>query len=382
VKSLRRLAMMAVAAAAALLAPLTAGAATSPSTWTVMPAQPDATADFLNGVACPSVSFCLATGASGPIPLTFEWNGSTWSLTQSSIGEPDETELSAVSCASPSFCVAVGSNFLGFSHGTQAAAWVWNGTNWSEMTASSPSMWNHLDAVKCLSPADCEAVGDQSAHMGYGFHVLAEAWNGSTWRAQPVRGPNGPVTGTLNAVACASGSSCEAVGQHREHSHQVGLAARWNGTGWSAQKLPAVTGLVDMSGVSCYRAGCTAVGRVLTATGHESTLAEAWNGSRWSLQSPIGSGDVAGATDTTWNALHCGSATNCTVAGSWRDAANNTFTLAETWNGSRWAKDTTPSPSSGGTTATSLNAMSCTPGTRVCTAIGYGGSNVVFGIRN
>jgi hypothetical protein len=67
------------------------------------------------------------------------------------------------------------------------------------------------------------------------------------------------------------------------------------------------------------------------------------------------------------------------VIGSWRDPANHD-TLAETWNGSTWANDTTPSPGPG---ADQLSALSCTPGTQVCTAVGLGGGNgLVFAERN
>ncbi len=376
----KKLAMPAAVICTAVLTPLTASAATS--TWTVMPTTQQALDVSLNGVACPSVSFCLAIGANGPQPLVFDWNGSTWAF-QTTLGQPDESEINAISCASATYCVAAGFNFLGPSAGSQATVWVWNGGSWSGSASNSPSKWNHLDAVKCLSTSDCEVVGDQSAYQ-HEHHPLAEVWNGSTLTAQPVQGPHGPAAGTLDAVACTSASSCEAVGQRLQNGSAVGLAARWNGTTWLTQKLPTVTGGTSLNGISCYRTGCTAVGTVDT-TGGDSTLAEAWNGSRWALQSPIGSGNVTGATGigTIWNAVHCQNAANCTVIGWWGDAADNAFTLAETWNGSKWAKDTTPSPGSGGSAEDELTALSHTPGTSVLTAVGTGGvSDPVFAERN
>jgi hypothetical protein len=378
VNLLKRLAVVAAVVCIALLTPLSAGAATS--VWTVMPTLQDVTNVTLSGVACPSVSFCLAVGANGPQPLVFEWNGSTWAFS-TTLGQPDESEVNAISCASTTYCVAAGDDFLGRSAGSQAVVWVWKGGSWSGTASSSPSKWNHLYAVKCLSTSDCEVAGNQSAHYGYGYHPLAEVWNGSTLSAQPVQGPHGSVSGTLDAVACASAARCEAVGQHPQNQSQVGLAVRWNGTTWSKQKLPTVTGRTSLNGVSCYRTGCTAVGTVFTTS--DSTLAEAWNGSRWALQSPIGSGNVKGATDTIWNAIHCRNAANCTVIGTWRDSASNNFTLAETWNSSTWAKDTTPSPTSGSPTDDRLSALSHTPGTSVLTAVGFGGANdAVFAERN
>jgi hypothetical protein len=372
VSSFGRLALMVAAVGTVLLAPVTTASAAT-FTWTVMPAQQDATADYLSAVSCPSASFCMALGVQGPIPLAFAWNGSTWSLPPNTPGEPDESYVNGISCVSASFCMAVGYNFLGSSSGDKAAAWTWNGSRWSEITASSPSKWDWLYAVKCLSASACEAVGDQSASSSSGAHWLAEAWDGSTWSTQPV---TGTVTGTPNAVACASAARCEAVGD--------GLAVGWNGTTWSGQKLPAVAGITHLNGVSCYGTMCTAVGTVYPTSGSASTLAEVWNGSRWVLQSAVGSGNVQGATGTLWNGVHCVSSANCTVVGSWGDAAGNAYTLAETWNGHTWAENTTPSPGpgSGSITNDTLNALSCTPGTKVCTAVGYhGGSSVVFAER-
>jgi hypothetical protein len=370
--SLKKLAVMATVISTALLMPLTADAAAA--TWTVMPTQDTVTEVSLSSVACPSLSFCVALGVNGPQPLVFTWNGSTWALSATP-GQPDETTMTAVSCTSATNCLAVGYNFLGSSAGKQAAAWLFNGSSWDEVTANSPMRWNSLNAIKCLSASDCEAVGWQSQHAGYGYQPLAEVWNGSTWSTQGVKGANGTVTGQLSAVACAAAASCEAVGSRPAGSQSTAaLAVRWAGTTWTSQKLPAVTSRSYLTGVTCYKTGCTAVGAAATASGL-STLAEAWNGTHWALQSPVGSGNVTGATDTIWNAVHCQSAASCVVVGNWD--SNNT--LAETWNGSTWAQDSTPNP----TASDVLNALSCTPGTAVCTAVGVGGDgDPPFAVRN
>lgn len=351
---LRRLALIAAVTGTALLTPLAASAATS--TWTVMPDQQNAQTNTLSAVSCPSVSFCLALGVNGPEPEAFQWNGSAWAAS-APIGQADESILNGISCVSASYCLAVGGNYY---HGSQAAAWLWNGSGWSGVPAYNPATkYNYLNAVKCVSTSYCEAVGSYSKYGGSGQHALAEVWNGTTWTGQPV-GAKGAAPGVLKAVACASTSRCEAVGG--------GLAAGWNGTRWSVQKLPAVKA-GDLDAVSCYRAGCTAVGTSSTGPGGIGTLAETWNGSRWALQSPAGSGNIKGADTTIWNAVHCGSASNCTVVGDW-NTVNYNYALAETWNGSKWVQDTTPSP----TSTDQLTALSCTPGTQVCTAVGWTGS--------
>jgi hypothetical protein len=364
VKHLKKLILVAAVVCTALSMPVTAEAAT---TWTVMPTQ-DLQSVTLNGVSCSSPSFCLALGINGPQPLVFEWNGTIWSQT----ADPDgATAMNAVSCVSATYCIAVGYNFLGFTGGTQAAAWLFDGTSWSELPAYNPATkWNYLKAIKCLSATRCEAVGLGGTHQGYGHHPLAEAWNGTRWTGQTVPST---VSGELDAVACTSPASCEAVGSRPASSGKTaGLALRWNGTRWVSQRLPVLAGGSRLTGVSCYSAGCTAVGAAPTTSG-VSALAEAWNGSRWALQSPPGSGNVKGAVYTIWNAVHCQSASNCTVTGTWFPAAGGgNLTLAETWNGSTWAKDNTPTPGTGGG---GFEAMSCTGGGRVCTAVGGAGGS-------
>ena len=315
----------------------------------------------------------LAVGVNGPQPLVFSWNGTTWSLSATP-GQPDYNYITALSCPTVSYCIATGYDYLGAASGTQPAAWQWSGGSWTELTVGTlATKWNYFNAVKCLSPGYCEAVGSQGRYQTFP-HALAEVWNGRTWTVQSA--PAQPFASAA-AVACASSSRCEAVGSSKTATFAMG----WNGSRWSTQKTPAITGSAnassELTGVSCYSTGCTAVGSHYTGSGL-STLAEALTGSAWKLQSPVGSGNISGAVDTSWSAVHCGTAASCTAVGSW-DAGAGTLTLAETWNGHAWQQDTTPSP--GGSAA--LAALSCTAGTSVCTAVGIGGvADPPFGERN
>jgi hypothetical protein len=67
------------------------------------------------------------------------------------------------------------------------------------------------------------------------------------------------------------------------------LAEVWNGSAWSAQRMPKVSFGV-LSAVSCTTArACTAVGD------YDPTLAERWNGTTWTIQSPA-PGTTPGST--------------------------------------------------------------------------------------
>jgi hypothetical protein len=126
--------------------------------------------------------------------------------------------------------------------------------------------------------------------------------------------------------------------------------------------------------VSCTSAtACTAVGAFQSMTGVWMTLAERWNGSRWAIEStpdPRGGGELFGVS--------CTLATACTAVGTAPGG-----TLAERWNGTAWAIDETPNPRGADTNCgyelptpgfasgcVGLLGVSCTSAT-ACVAVGY-----------
>ena len=69
---------------------------------------------------------------------------------------------------------------------------------------------NLLDAVSCVSPVACTAVGNYASSTGVA-RTLAESWDGSRWSL--VRSPNvGRFGSQLVAVSCVSANACMAVG--------------------------------------------------------------------------------------------------------------------------------------------------------------------------
>jgi hypothetical protein len=112
-----------------------------------------------------------------------------------------------------------------------------------------------------------------------------------------------------------------------------------------------------LNGVSCPSAGdCTAVGG--TSDGVQSVpLAEGWNGSTWTLQAaPY----PTGTSNAGLLGVSCRSSTNCAAVGSYYNAnGTSALTLAEAWNGSRWAVQATPNPPR--TQQSYLYSTSCPP---------------------
>ena len=371
------------------------------------------------GVSCPSTIACTAVGSytdgsGGPFTLAERWSGSSWAVQSSPNPGTYSNALLGVSCPpSTGHCTAVGFSYNS-SGGQPALAEGWNGSQWTVQSSSNVPVG--LTAVACVAAAICTATGsygDTSANRGVG---LAAAWDGSTWTVQSTPESRGIMPSQLSAIACSATTACSAVGSYRNASgRQVSLAERWNGSSWSTQSTsdagsqlnsvscPATTictavggGIVDvllaerwngkswtvqstpdpsayhgsaLNGVSCPPGSghCIAVGWYVNSNGQQITLAETWNGSVWAVQptpNPSGSSRITGL-----NAVSCSSTSACTAVGSVEvDNSGTYLTLAERWNGSAWAVQSTPNPSAAQSSV--LTGVSCASAT-ACTAVGY-----------
>src|SRR6266568_1116469 len=305
--------------AAAPLAACTAGGHAPPLAVSVARSSPRAAASGgslaagsvarFAGVSCTSASACTAVGSTEVATLAERWDGRRWAIQQTP-SPGSGAALSAVSCAGPAWCMAVGSSG---SLGSQTAlAELWNGRTWSvRLPVTPPHGHARLLGVSCPAPGRCLAVGDHS-----GGPAVAERWNGATWAVRVT-----PPAGALYGVSCAAATACTAVGLSQYHNggYRVSVARGWDGTRWAAHAVPnpAHNAGTELLGVSCpSRGACFAVGDYIPAgviAGY-ATLAERWEGTRWAIQAvpnPPGSGFKA---------------------------------LAERWDGTRWAIVPAPSP--------------------------------------
>jgi hypothetical protein len=234
------------------------------SAWTQArpPAPAGAANSDLGAVACSGTTACTAIGESvkgkgAPALLADRWNGSAWKI-QRVPAPAGGGLLLAVACPAADACRAVGADSKGlFSE-------VWNGSSWMirpvpvPAGGSSAALWG----VSCTAADFCEAVG--SYEKGSTGRSLAEAWNGSRWRPQAPPAVRGTTSSQLNAVSCVSAADCEAAGDARTTAgNQVGVLEKWNGTTWSVQEkvLPAGDTSARLSGISCTTGPvCEAVG--------------------------------------------------------------------------------------------------------------------------
>ena len=249
-----------------------------------------------------------------------------------------------------------------------ALAERWNGKKWSVLHPIIPAgaAASGFNGVSCTSPSACTAVGfvDQASK----YLTLVETWNGTRWSVAHTPNPPHSVLTELNAVTCASKSACTAVGVQRRNGSVVTMtfAERFNGTKWSTQRTPRPTGTTasQLSAVSCVAPNaCTATGAYQKKDNQSRTLAERWNGTKWSIQNTP---NPTKNPNKYLSGVSCTAANACTAAGYTSGPVVWQTTIVEQWNGHKWSVQRSPSPGSD----SELLGVSCTS-TSDCTAAGW-----------
>jgi photosystem II stability/assembly factor-like uncharacterized protein len=221
---------------------------------------PKKTFGILSGIFCTSVHHCVAVGYfessdrldGGGVFVTSD-GGTAWTTTVVSPG------LFGVTCALGSKCVSVGYS-IDYDTSTTTPAILASadgGLKWRGRTAPTGTMT--LNAVACASSTTCTALGTgtQSSNQ---FVVDASSDGGSKWTSGTVPPPIEDITG----LACWSSSDCLAVGSTENalqpvDTEGVAITTSNYGTSWAVGATPA--GLSKISAVTCVSAAdCIAVG--------------------------------------------------------------------------------------------------------------------------
>jgi hypothetical protein len=329
--------------------------------WHIQPAAVPPGAQFseLNGISCLG-SWCMAAGdyvnSSGvDVTLAESWDASSWSIQPSPnpAAAQSLSALTGVSCTAPDACEASGS----YDSGMFAEAW--NGTSWSLQTTPAPAgaQFAQLYYVSCAA-SSCEAAGGYVNSSG-AYIPLNERWDGTAWQAQPTPDPARASTNGLSGVSCASASDCTAVGVGNGDGTPFALAERFQSGHWRLDNAPSPVGAAEnqLNGISCPDVHhCVAVGTVGPTRGVWSPEALAWSGRTWHPQR------MPAVPGTILNAVTCASKADCVAVGS-----SDSGTLAEHWNGERWAIQRTRNPAR--SQGASLNAISCSNAVN-CMAVG------------
>jgi hypothetical protein len=159
----------------------------------------------LVGLSCTASDSCWATGDYGSINKllneALHWNGRKWLKVRtpnpegSALGSSNS--LAGVSCTSSKDCWAVGtlsmvtvmvmetSRSTSPSSPTENEALHWNGKSWTKASLPQPGGTaggdtSELVGVRCTSPTNCWAVGDQQKKNGPDVAQILR-WNGVKW---------------------------------------------------------------------------------------------------------------------------------------------------------------------------------------------------------
>ncbi len=197
---------------------------------------------YLNAVACPSTSDCIAVG-DGIIATTTN-GGRTWT-SENPVDEGVDV-LSAIACPSTSDCTAVGYGIISTTNG---------GRTWTR--ESLPYGVNIFNAVACPSTSDCTAVG---------YGIISTTNGGRTWKKE--KPPLGMSEG--NAITCPSISHCMATGSGK-YTNNATFATTNGGRTWRRGRFPYRS--FPLFSIACHSIShCIAVGSnnifITTNRGH------------------------------------------------------------------------------------------------------------------
>jgi hypothetical protein len=278
-------------------------------------------------------------------------------------------QLLGVACVAADSCVAVGS-YVDASHTEVPLVERYDGASWRiQPTQDFDAAYvARLQSVSCASSRACTAVGFVTPVGPGGEQALAERWDGTSWTRQPVPLADTLLSTPFHGVSCPAIGICAAVGEWQFDPDQLTVtAARWDASGWQIQSppLPAGADRSSLSAVSCAGAeDCVAVGDTnpVPAPHYGLPLVERWDGTSWRVEAAPA---PAGTDNSPLAAVSCSAKRSCSAVGGWFDAGGYR-TLAERWDGARWAIE--PTPDAPGA-ADVLTGISCTS-PRACTAVG------------
>ncbi len=308
-------------------------------------------------VVAPAVAASAPVLAASPRAVTL--TAGTWKMQQ--IDAPPSSALFGVSCVSSNWCEAVGWILSSPEGGTKTALiYHWNGHRWTRQQA--PAGNYGLSAVTCRSKTMCVAAGAATYYgkpaPGYKGHPtcpcsrpLIMRWNGHRWATQRVPNPSFEPYGGLNAVDCASKSTCFAVG----FDYTGTVAERYTKGSWHL-----LSALNDKPGnlidVTCWSAsGCDVVGWGINL----------WNGRKWSK--------VSVPPDVPASEVTCSSLTLCEGVGTVDVSGGMDRMEGALWDGTNW----TTQPFGSSSRYPEFNSIFCSTPGESCVAVGQASPGVV-----
>jgi hypothetical protein len=319
-------------------------AAAAPGAWSKAALLPGTTTlgsgdAFAGPVSCPSSGNCTAGGAyddSKRAFVTSERNG-RWGTAEEvpglgALNTGDNADVAAISCGSPGNCVAAGS----YAGPGRVSAWVavQTGWHWGQaeqirgLAALNTGGEASVGTVSCASPGNC-AVGGTFLGDGDQFQAFLVTLSNGQW-AKAILAPgtvalNVGGLAEVDAMSCRKAGDCSAAGFYRPSSTtgSIFVITEENGN-WAkpAIEVPGlahlnVDGLVGRVVLSCGSAGNCVVGSSYRdARGHDQAFLATQKDDHWNNAAEArGTGALNSGGSAQVTAIKCPSAGHCVAGG-------------------------------------------------------------------
>lgn len=302
----------------------------------------------LDSVSCPTATLCVAVGATdtnGTIVRSTTGGAHWWNTNVPE--SADNGTLPGVACPSATECIATINTFAG--GGTPGQFLVSNDGGQAWRTVTGPPKQYGLGGIACPTTRLCYATSAAGGpHGSIVPGIVVSNDGGASWYNQPVAGANELIGSNLQGIACASVSTCIALGTTNGGSTLVYRTA--DGHQWSRVGFP--TG-VQASAVACPSADvCEVIGR----QGSKLYAGRSLNaGITWQSQA------LPPGRLFSNNAIACSSVAVCEVVGSSGSHPGWAFRTDD--GGSSWTSEALPASDS------DMQSIACESVTR-CVATG------------
>ena len=291
----------------------------------------------------------------------------------------------SVACPSASSCVTAGA-YYDSSGNIQGVLVTGSGTSWTAAEAPLPAnaaadRFAALGSVACASASSCVAVGSYTDSSGNGQGLLVTG-SGTSWTVAeaplPANAAADPAA-CLISVACPSASSCVAAGGYTDSSgNQQGLLVTGSGTSWTAAEAPLpANAAADPApffpgSVACASASsCVAAGFYTDSSGNIQGVLVTGSGTSWTAAEAPLPANAAADPAAGLTSVACPSASSCVAAGFYTDSSGNRQGVLVTGSGTSWTAAEAPLPANAAADpAASLGSVAC-PSASSCRAGGF-----------
>jgi hypothetical protein len=344
---------------ASIAAPVPAGAASAPKA-------------LLTDVSCLSPSFCVAVGsyrdlAGNQQAVVVSGAGATWTASEvvlpgnaAEVGQ--EAHLTGVSCQSGT-CTAVGQ--YSTRRGSVGMLVVGRGPKWHARPLLRTIAGLDPTTIACARGNECVAI----AAATYPIESMLLGERG-TWTDVSLSPPAGGRAASAVSLACPAPGACISVGTYFDAKGAEGLIESQSGSSFVATEAPLPADVSTtlpnggLTGIACATpTSCTAVGSYSDAAGTTEGLIVTGSGTTWTaVTAPLpANGDHSVASNLF--DVACESSGNCVTWGNYVNTASHGAVMMLSGAASAWIATEVYAPS--GHLPLDVNSVSLVGGTAV-----------------